>query len=502
MDTEYPVSKWRVYTSRVRDVFMGRRGAKASLYSHTVRGSAITLVGFGLRQTIALASNLILAYLLFPEAFGLMALVDVILRGLKMFSEVGVGQSIVRHERGDDPVFLNTAWTVQVVRGVGLWLTASALAWPASLIYGAPQLAVILPVAAFSSVIAGLNSMASFTLMRSLSWGPMTILGIVAQIASVVTMALMAWWTKSVWAFVAGWYAQSIVTAVGSYFIGKQHRHRLMWDRTCAKELLRFGRWIFLNTVLLFLAGQFDRLMLGRLLTLEELGVYGLAMAVAILPVTVCGQLASAVLFPVLASSSRERPKELASKVRRAREVILPGGLITLIGVALGAPILFGYVYDHRYADASWIAQGLLLMTWFGILEVSANRILLVMGDSKKLAVCSGLKLVVTAIVAVLGFTQLGLVGFIAGLVAGAFASHALVQWTLWKSNIRLVDQDIKYTALGLAIGLAGVGAEGFIPYAQGTIEHLLFLVLIGAVCVVPLAVWGGRRIVKEVLRK
>jgi O-antigen/teichoic acid export membrane protein len=502
VDAQWSVSKWRVQATRLLDVISGRKGTKGSLRSQTLRGSLITLVGFGMRQCIGLASNLILAYLLFPEAFGLMALVDVILRGLKMFSEVGVGQSIIRHERGDDPAFLNTAWTLQVVRGFGLWIAASALAWPASKLYNAPELAYILPVAAFSSVIAGLNSTASFTLLRSLSWGPMTILGLVAQIASVITMVVVALWTKSVWAFVAGWYAQSIVTAVGSYMIGKPHRHRPAWDRASVHDLLRFGRWIFINTLLLFFAGQFDRLMLGGLLTLKELGVYGLAMSVAMVPVTICAQLAAGVLFPVLASSSRERPGDLAPKVRTARESILTGSLIAVLGAVLGAPVLFGYLYDPRYSDASWIAQGLLLMTWFGILEVSANRVMLVMGNTRSLAACTAIKLVVTAAMSVLGFTYFGLPGFIFGMVAGAFAAHAWVQWTLWKLGIHLVDQDLKYTLLGLGIGLAGTGAAALNPFTPGTAEHLGVLLLIGAVCFVPLAIWGGKKVVKELFKK
>ena len=69
-----------------------------------------------------LASNLILTRLLFPEAFGLMALGSVVLVGLQMFSDAGIGPSIAQSPRGDDPEFLDTAWTAQVLRGVILWL--------------------------------------------------------------------------------------------------------------------------------------------------------------------------------------------------------------------------------------------------------------------------------------------------------------------------------------------------------------------------------------------
>ena len=59
--------------------------------------------------------------LLFPEAFGIMALVSVVLVGLAMFSDVGIGPAISQHKRGDDAAFLDTAWTINVVRGAALW---------------------------------------------------------------------------------------------------------------------------------------------------------------------------------------------------------------------------------------------------------------------------------------------------------------------------------------------------------------------------------------------
>src|SRR5204863_421086 len=76
------------------------------------------LAGFILR----LGSNLILARLLVPEMFGLMALVNTFMMGLQMFSDVGIGPSIIQNRRGDDPAFLNTAWTIQVMRGMALSL--------------------------------------------------------------------------------------------------------------------------------------------------------------------------------------------------------------------------------------------------------------------------------------------------------------------------------------------------------------------------------------------
>ena len=110
------------------------------IFARAMRSSAWTIFGFVASQGIRFGSNLILTRLLFPEAFGMMALVTVAMVGLSNFSDMGTAPSIAYNPRGDDPSFLDTAWTLHVVRGVLLWLAACALAWPFARFYGEPML--------------------------------------------------------------------------------------------------------------------------------------------------------------------------------------------------------------------------------------------------------------------------------------------------------------------------------------------------------------------------
>src|SRR4051794_31786373 len=98
-------------------------------------GSLWTIAGYGTSQVLRFGSNLVLAKLLFPQAFGLMAIVNGVMQGLVMLSDVGIGQSIIRHNRRDDPEFYNTAWTLQVIRGMLLAIMGVALAWPIGQFY-------------------------------------------------------------------------------------------------------------------------------------------------------------------------------------------------------------------------------------------------------------------------------------------------------------------------------------------------------------------------------
>lgn len=129
-----------------------------SLEARAARSLSLTVASFGTSQLIRLASNLILTRLLFPEAFGLMALVMVVLIGLGQFSDMGISPAIMQSRRGDDPDFLNTAWTIQIIRGVCLWLMTAALAWPMAQLYGEPALVGLLPVAGLSLLIDGFKT--------------------------------------------------------------------------------------------------------------------------------------------------------------------------------------------------------------------------------------------------------------------------------------------------------------------------------------------------------
>ena len=86
-----------------------------TLRDRATLASIWTVGGFGMQKVLQLGSNLILTRLLFPEAFGLMTLANVILIGIQMFSDVGIKPAIVQSEHGEKEDYLNTAWTVQII---------------------------------------------------------------------------------------------------------------------------------------------------------------------------------------------------------------------------------------------------------------------------------------------------------------------------------------------------------------------------------------------------
>src|SRR4051794_30378113 len=148
--------------------------APRTLKQMATHGSLWIIAGYGTSQVLRFGSNLVLAKLLFPQAFGLMAIVNGIMQGLVMLSDVGIGQSIIRHSRRDDPEFYNTAWTLQIVRGMFLTLLGIALAWPLGHFYHEPFLTRFIAVVSLTTLISGFNSTKIFTANRDMQLARIT----------------------------------------------------------------------------------------------------------------------------------------------------------------------------------------------------------------------------------------------------------------------------------------------------------------------------------------
>ena len=113
---------------------------------------------YGCSMALRVVSSLILTRLLMPESFGLMTLVSTLVVGISLFADIGMGPNVIQSPRGDDPVFLNTVWTLEVFRGLGIFVVCLLLAWPLSLIYHEPRLISLIPALAFSLVVNGFKS--------------------------------------------------------------------------------------------------------------------------------------------------------------------------------------------------------------------------------------------------------------------------------------------------------------------------------------------------------
>jgi O-antigen/teichoic acid export membrane protein len=429
--------------------------APSSFGARAARGTLWTALRYAAESALRLGGNLILTRLLFPEAFGLMALVNVLMIGLAMFSDIGLATSVVQSPRGDEPRFLRTAWTLQVLRGALLFGFACALAGVMADVYEQPELRGLVAATGASALIAGFHSMSLIRMQRHLELGRLAAIELAAQLVALAVMIGWALYAPSVWALVGGAIAASGVKLAASYAWAAGTPAGFAWDRDSAQRLLHFGKWVFLSTILFFLAGQVDRLVFGKLLSVAELGVYGIALVLAGMPTQLLWSVGNFVLLPAF-SRKAEVPGALeASYLSFQRPVLLAGALPSALLLGCG-PELIALLYDPRYADAGWMLQLLALGVWLQIPQTLSANVLLGVGAPVWVAVGNGAKLAAMLVLLPGGFALAGVPGAIAGFSAAEAFRWACLAVSVRRRGLPVWSADLACTAFVLAAAVAG----------------------------------------------
>lgn len=457
------------------------------------RGTFWALAGHGSSQLVRLGGNLVLWRLLNPASFGIMAIVNALNQGIHMFSDIGIGPSIVQSKRGDDPTYLNTAFTIQAFRGTALFLAAVAIAYPFAALYREPMLAQLLPVVGFGSLLSGFNSTNHHTATRRISLGRVTMQELGSQSLGLLTMIIGAALYHSVWALVIGSLV-SVATKMVMTHTLPGIRNRFQWDRPSAQTLLRFGRWIFLSTLLGFAVAQSDRLIFGRLIPMSALGVYSVATVWASMPTGVLDRVFGLVMFPLLSRLHGEG-KDLSAAYHKARTpALLATGWISacLMG---GGPALTQFLYDSRAADAGWIIQILMCGTWFSTLETANGTALLACGEARLVAVASSVKLVGLLAFIPLGLALGGFPGAVVGFAASELARYVVSVVFMRKIKIYEYGQDLFLSGVLGATGVLGIFVSRAVHGPLGSLRtgHARLSAFLEGLVVllVTSAIWG-----------
>lgn len=407
----------------------------ANLKSRVINSSVWTLSSYGGRQLIRLGSNVILTKLLYPEAFGLMMLVSVFMQGIGMFSDIGTGVSIIQNKRGGEPNFLNTAWTLQVIRGTIIWLIACAIAPFYANIFNEPLLTQLIPVAGFSAVIAGFNSTSLVTANRNLQLKKITILDFITQFISISVMIVWVLIEPSVWGLVAGGLAGAVAKLILSHTWLPGVSNKFFIEADAAKQMFSFGRWIFLNTALTFFVMQIDRLLFGYLMGTAMLGVYTIAIMFTSVSQTIINFLGSRVLFPSYSHVIRDDDNlRLYRILKKTRLIMISGTWVVSIGMVLMGSILIDYLYDERYADAVWMIQILPLGMLIAVLSQTYQNVILAKGKSGVLTLVNFIQLLIQVTAILIGHHLYGVLGIIVG--------YTLVGWLMYPVNAAIARKN------------------------------------------------------------
>lgn len=439
-----------------------------ALRKTATKGVVYSVGGQAAKNVLRLGSNILLTQLLTKADFGLATLVNTVIMALEMTSDIGIETSIVQHKDGENPKFLDTAFTVQFLRGAILFLMGCLMAYPASIFWDAPSLQQLIPVAALGALVRGMWPTRLHVLRRHLQVKAQTIIDIVSQTVGVAVMAVHAYIYASVWALILGSVTIFTMPIIISQFL-PGHRNHFRWDKTAARELIRFGKWIFISTAITFGASKFAVIASGRFVDKGMVGVFGISILLATLPQMIGSNANKSVLLPALAAAARSDRKTLVTSFYGAQRVVLPILLFLTLGLFLLSPAFFFVLYKEEYHPAGWMVQVGLFGVWFTYLQSAWTRALLALGLSRPLAVSNAINFVATATCVLTGYHYYGFVGLIAGGTLGPFAGYLSVVYAMHVEGFAVWRLDTKFAAM--AIVLCGLGS--LLPRQLATLLNL-----------------------------
>jgi len=453
-----------------------------TLKQRAVRSGIWMIFGHIISQVLRLGSNLILTRLLVPEMFGVMIIVTVIMAGLAMFSDVGLLQNIVQSKRGEESDYLNTALTIQIIRGFLIFfialLCSAALYYGGQAgyllvgtVYGNKQLPIILAVVSMTAVISSFNSIHILLLKRKLMLGKVITMDLLSQIIGLIFMLTWAWYQRDIWALVLGGVVSSFTKMLLSHSLNIGERCKFHWDRDAVYEIFHFGKWIFLTSILGFFVNSGDKLLLGGLLTTEMLGIYSIS---ALLIGSIQGvvfKLMGGVAFPALSEVKQlqpERVKELYYKIRRPIDIfcLMTSGVLFTSGDSI-----VKLLYDDRYLESgamlSILGLGLFVIR-FGV----AGQFYLACGKPKIMSILMVVRLIFMFSFIPIGFSMYQHIGALWGLVLAGMPGMVLTFYFKKKFGIFDLIRELKV----LPVFVIGV-LTGF---ALNEVEHVLHSILLG----------------------
>lgn len=414
---------------------------------------------------------LVLAILLTPEDFGLIAIALSATGFLLNLTNFGLIPAAVQAENMDDARY-DAVWSFDVTRAFIVTALTIIFAPLIANIFAEPRVIPLIQVLAFRPLIESLMSIRVAAMNRNLTFRPLAFLKIIeAVFNAVISIALAK--TLGVWAMVFGMIGGAAAMVIASYILAP-YRPRIHYNWLAVRPLFKFGGWL-LVTAAIAMAGNFGlRIILSRQVGTEGLGLYFLAAQLAFLPSEVASEVVGTVAFPLFA-----RLQSSLEQAARAFQAILTGLMALLFPISaliiVLAPVLVQDILGSKWEGTVPLIQILSLVTMIGLLGDATIPLVKGFGQSYR----------VTQIEMVQSSTLIVMVWFFASRYGAVGAALAWIPAILCVQIVCLYFiQSIFHDSLKevrkplLAILLATVAGTGMAYLAIHALPNILGLVV------------------------
>jgi O-antigen/teichoic acid export membrane protein len=343
--------------------------------------SALALSTVG-TNALRVISTIVLTRLLSPDVYGITGMIMSIFYMVHMMTDIGLQAYVIRHERSDEPHFLDSVFTIHAIRGVILAGLAALLAWPLSKLLIMPGLAAPLSVSSLVFAIDGLISLHQFRGLRDGKVQRFAMIELLTGVSQTLVALGLALLLRNVWAIVASMVVASSIRAWATHFFFAGGRHSFRFDGRVAGDLWRFSRVIATSSIITLVIVQVDKLALGRSLSLIQFGTYVVASSLAAAPAAFAFNYASSIVYPAVAAAWRMGNSLSDAYYRcwgRFFYLYAFGGGI-LIGIA---ELLVRVLYDPRYGPAAHYLKILAVSTAIMMVTRSMETVEVAMGRTR-----------------------------------------------------------------------------------------------------------------------
>ena len=259
------------------------------------------------QQLFGLARLIILARILAPHDFGLMGIALLTMMTLDTFSQTGFQAALIQKNKNIES-YLDSAWTVMILRGIVLFGALFLIAPYAAEFFNTLEAKSIIRVMGAAVLLQAFTNIGVIYFQKELEFNKQFIYQLSGTLADFIVSVSAALILRNVWALVFGLLAGNIVRFIVSYLI-HPYRPRFSFDLQKAKELFGFGKWALGSSIIMFLIIQGDDGFIGKFLGVTMLGFYQMAYKISNMPATEITHVISQVTFPAYSKIQDNIPK-------------------------------------------------------------------------------------------------------------------------------------------------------------------------------------------------
>lgn len=357
-------------------------------------------------RLIGLVSTIILARLLTPSDYGVVAIAMLVVGFLETIAYTGVDLALLR-PGADTREHYDAAWTIQIIQGQAIAVLLLLIAPIAAPFFTEPRAYAVMQVLALRPFVTSFTNIGVVAFRKELNFAKDFQFLIVSKLLSFVVVVTAAVILRSYWALVIGMTGASVVEVLLSYII-HPYRPRISFKRV--RELWGFSQWLIISRVGSFFTRKADEFVIGRVLGTVPMGSYHVSSDIATLPNYELIMPLRRAMFPTL-SKHADDPENLERMFMLSASAVAVMAFSMGFGLMAVAPELVPLVLGEKWRSAIELMRWLSLFGSFAAMVLCLEMLLWVHGKTHVSAVQTWLSLLLLVPAAYLGAINHGVEG-------------------------------------------------------------------------------------------